>query len=70
LLDIYPARELPMEGVSSELIFKNISVTKHMCNKENLVKIIAEAKPALFCTLGAGDIDTLINPLKDALNKA
>jgi UDP-N-acetylmuramate--alanine ligase len=70
LLDIYPARELPMEGVSSELIFKNISVTKHLCNKENLVKIIAEAKPALFCTLGAGDIDTLINPLKDALNKA
>ncbi len=70
LLDIYPARELPMEGVTSDIIFKDITVAKHRCTKENLVNAVAAANPALFCTLGAGDIDTLVNPLKQALSKA
>lgn len=67
LLDIYPARELPIEGVTSKIIFDKITAKKHLCTKQNLVDIIKSAKPKLFCTLGAGDIDTLVQPLKNIL---
>ncbi len=69
LLDIYPARELPMEGVSSEIIFKEItSPKKYLTNKENLISLLKELKPTILLTIGAGDIDTLIPSIKDALN--
>ncbi|MFN4083794.1 MAG: UDP-N-acetylmuramate--L-alanine ligase [Bacteroidia bacterium] len=67
LLDIYPARELPIEGVTSEIIYKNITCNKHLCSKQKLVNLIEKQKPKLFCTLGAGDIDTLVEPIKNVL---
>lgn len=67
LLDIYPAREQPIEGVTSELIYKNITCKKLLCNKNELTDIVNQKKPKLFCTLGAGDIDTLVEPLKKIL---
>lgn len=70
LLDIYPARELPIPGVTSQIIFEHITSTKHLCRKENLVDLIKTANPTLFCTLGAGDIDTLVLPLKNCLQNA
>ena len=70
LLDIYPARELPMEGVSSELIFNQISNShKRLCNKEELPNIARSFKPGIVLMMGAGDIDTLVTPVKEQLLK-
>lgn len=61
LLDIYPARELPIEGVSSEMIFKNVEVDfKILCNKENLMEVISNKEFDILLTLGAGDIDQFV----------
>lgn len=68
LLDIYPARELPMEGVTSELIksyMGNPNVT--IMTKEGLVAYAANAPLELFITSGAGDIDKLVQPIKEHL---
>lgn len=70
LLDIYPARELPIEGVSSKLIFDNIkeNVDKRMCKKEELLNIIKEENIEVLITLGAGDIDNLVPQIYDIIN--
>ena len=68
LLDIYPARELPIEGVSSQMIkdrMQNESCT--ILSKEGLLKYVKEAPLSLFITAGAGDIDQLIEPIKELL---
>jgi UDP-N-acetylmuramate--alanine ligase len=72
LLDIYPARELPIEGVTSAMIFKNVKLTdKIMCTKEELPVILANLKIEVLITLGAGDIDKMVEPIKQLLlNKA
>jgi UDP-N-acetylmuramate--alanine ligase len=85
LLPIYPARELPIEGVSSELILKEMRMAKaSIKNKEELLQYLdspqSPLSPAvyrdsivpgeIFITAGAGDIDTLIDPIKNIiLNK-
>ncbi len=71
LLDIYPARELPIEGVTSEIIFnKMTSSSARICRMEESLDIIKANKPELLLTVGAGDIDTLVQPLKDILTNA
>lgn len=66
LLDIYPARELPMEGVTSDLIFRGVqSKTKKECTKDELPDVVRKMMPSLLVTIGAGDIDQLIPVLKD-----
>ncbi|MBX5438518.1 MAG: UDP-N-acetylmuramate--L-alanine ligase [Thermoflavifilum sp.] len=61
LLPIYPARELPIPGVSSELIRDAMQKAKVSCvNKKELIEEIARERPSLFITAGAGDIDQLI----------
>ncbi|WP_338872719.1 UDP-N-acetylmuramate--L-alanine ligase [Spirosoma sp. SC4-14] len=68
LLDIYPARELPIEGVSSELIFRDIrSKKKQQSTKAELLDVVRETKPSLLVTIGAGDIDQLLPALKSVL---
>lgn len=68
LLDIYPARELPIEGVSSELIFRDIrSKKKQQSTKAHLLDVVREMKPSLLVTIGAGDIDQLLPALKSVL---
>jgi UDP-N-acetylmuramate--alanine ligase len=70
LLDIYPARELPMEGVSSALIFNQMqNSNKIMCDKKELVRLAASFKPGIVLMMGAGDIDTLVEPVKKQLLK-
>jgi UDP-N-acetylmuramate--alanine ligase len=70
LLDIYPARELPMEGVSSEMIFSQIrNENKILCNKADLQKLAGKFKPGIVIMMGAGDIDTLVEPVKQQLLK-
>lgn len=57
LLDIYPAREQPIEGVSSELILKDIKcANKAVCKKEDLIKTIKNYNFDVLLTAGAGDI--------------
>jgi UDP-N-acetylmuramate--alanine ligase len=68
LLDIYPARELPMEGVTSEIIHKNItSSEKYLTTKDDLLPLLKTLNPKIILTIGAGDIDTLIPSIKTTL---
>ena len=77
LLPIYPARELPMEGVSSQMIIDRMhSEFKMLLSKEDLLKHLQQEKEAhveegfegaLIITAGAGDIDTLVEPIKQIL---
>lgn len=64
LLDIYPAREKPIPGVNSELLLgKMKNEQKQLTQKGALLEIIKEKEPEVLLTLGAGDIDTLIEPI-------
>ena len=72
LLDIYPAREEPIPGVTSEIIFRNVTAPeKILLRKEELMeyldRTVAEEGRDLVVTMGAGDIDRLINPVKELL---
>ena len=74
LLPIYPARELPIENVSSEMIMKNmknpnvqIKEKTELLNYLNAFSQTNENLPGVFITAGAGDIDTLIQPIKNIL---
>ncbi|MDO3645278.1 UDP-N-acetylmuramate--L-alanine ligase [Mucilaginibacter sp. L3T2-6] len=68
MLDIYPARELPIEGVNSDMILQRMkSADKRLINKKDVLNVIKEEKPELLLTVGAGDIDTLVQPLKKIL---
>lgn len=70
LLPIYPARELPMEGVTSELILgKMKNKNKQVLGKEAMLDWMRKNKTELLITAGAGDIDTLVEPIKQILNK-
>lgn len=65
LLDIYPARELPIEGVDSEWLLAKIDgPEKILISKEELVQAASRTENTVFATLGAGDIDRLVEPLK------
>lgn len=69
LLDIYPARELPIEGVTSDIILSRMKLdNKRIVGKQEAVQIIKDEMPGLLLTVGAGDIDTLVEPLKQVLN--
>jgi len=68
LLDIYPARELPMEGVTSQMIADRMQNPAHtILSKEGLLEYVRVAPLDLFITSGAGDIDKLVAPIKNIL---
>ena len=65
LLDLYPAREEPIPGVSSELIFDKIKMSnKIMCNMDDVLDVIKNNPPKLLLTIGAGSIANLVGPLE------
>lgn len=69
LLDIYPARELPIAGVNSEMLLEKATVQhKKLLKKEEVLSYFKANQPEVLVTLGAGDIDTLVQPLKIILN--
>ncbi|RDC56253.1 UDP-N-acetylmuramate--L-alanine ligase [Pedobacter chinensis] len=71
LLEIYPARELPLEGVNSQFLLDKITLeNKKICGKDFVVQHVKDTKPELILTVGAGDIDTIIEPIKNILNNA
>jgi UDP-N-acetylmuramate--alanine ligase len=68
LLDIYPAREEPIEGVSSKMIFDKVTIAdKCLCSKEEVINILKNRKSDVLLTLGAGDIDRLVAPIEKML---
>lgn len=70
LLDIYPARELPIEGVSSELIFNAVTLKdKVLLKKEELMDYLAGEDLDVLVTFGAGDIDRFTGPITEMLEK-
>jgi UDP-N-acetylmuramate--alanine ligase len=68
LLPIYPARELPIEGVTSYSIADKMEADKvQVLEKNELVAWVANHQPHLFITAGAGDIDTLLPDIRSAM---
>lgn len=68
LLDIYPARELPMEGITSETITSRMSNPAHtILSKDGLIEYVRNAPIDLLITAGAGDIDKLTQTIKQLL---
>jgi UDP-N-acetylmuramate--alanine ligase len=69
LLEIYPAREEPIAGVNSQMLLAKVSIEqKQVISKEDLLKEIEKSPRELLLTLGAGDIDRLVEPLKERMS--
>lgn len=68
LLEIYPARELPIEGVNSQMLLDKMrSPDKMLCQKNELLEEIGKRDIEVLLTMGAGDIDTFVEPIKNKL---
>ncbi len=68
LLDIYPAREEPVPGVSSELILNKVKLeNKILCSREQLTGVLEELETDVVITMGAGNIDAQVEPVKMVL---
>ena len=68
LLDIYPAREKPIEGVTSQMLCEKVKMkNKIVCKKENIIEELIKRKLDVLITIGAGDIDQLIIPIEKSL---
>ena len=69
LMDIYPARELPMPGITSQWLLDQISnENKKLVLKEDLIQEIKAANCKIIVTIGAGDIGEMVAPIKEALS--
>lgn len=71
LTEIYPARELPIKGISSRLIYDHLrpGIEKTLCNKEEILEILKQKDIEVLITLGAGDIENYVQPICEILNK-
>ncbi len=68
LLDIYPAREQAIEGISSERLLEKVAINKKMmAHKHELIPLLETLKPKILLSMGAGDIDQLVEPIKNLL---
>ncbi len=68
LLDIYPARELPIEGINADMILQRMqNANKQKYSMQEAIEKVRIEQPGLLLTVGAGDIDTIVQPLKQAL---
>jgi len=64
LLDIYPARELPISGISSQLLLDKINhPNKSLISMTEVTEFLSHRKPEVLVTMGAGDIDQLVEPI-------
>lgn len=67
LLDIYPARELPIPGVTSEIIFKDMTCEKVLLRRDELMGYLENEPVEVLATLGAGDIDRFVGDIAKML---
>ncbi|WP_286776692.1 UDP-N-acetylmuramate--L-alanine ligase, partial [Sphingobacterium sp. UBA2074] len=71
LMEIYPARELPIEGINSSWLLDKITAAeKQLVTAEEVLEFARDEKPELIVTVGAGDIDKLVKPLQAILEHA
>jgi UDP-N-acetylmuramate--alanine ligase len=67
-LDIYPARELPIDGITSTwLLTKIVHTNKKLVNKKELIAAFKNSDATVFITIGAGDIGEMVKDIKSAL---
>ena len=68
---IYPARELPIEGVTSQLIYDQLrpGIEKTLCRKEEILDLLKQKEIEVLIALGAGDIENYVQPICEILNK-
>lgn len=65
LLDIYPAREKPIEGINSEWLLSQVKLDKkYLLKPDQVTDYIAKNRPEMVLTIGAGDIDKLVQPIE------
>ena len=70
LLDVYPAREAPIPGVTSGMIYERVTIgDKTLCRKEQLMELLEKDETDVLVTFGAGDIDRFVEPIRTMLNK-
>ena len=71
LCDIYPARELPIDGVTSKLIYDNLrpGMEKYMVSKEHVVELLTKGSFDVLISLGAGDIEDYVPKIEHALRE-
>lgn len=68
LLDIYPAREQPIEGITSAMLLEKVKAERKMVSeKDTLIEQIKAWQPEVLLTIGAGDIDKFVEPIKAEL---
>lgn len=68
LLEIYPARELPIDGVNSQMLIDRMKLKEKMiCSKAELVETVINKRSEVVLAMGAGDIDTFVEPIKNRL---
>ena len=68
LLDIYPAREKPIEGINSKALLEKVGIAnKRLCSKEQLISCVEAKNTEVLIMMGAGDIDRLLEPVKEKL---
>jgi UDP-N-acetylmuramate--alanine ligase len=71
LLDIYPAREKPIDGINSQMLLDKMKCKeKFLVKKENVLEFLKTHPPQVVMTLGAGDIDSLIEPIEKLLTES
>lgn len=68
LLEIYPAREKPIDGVTSKMLAKKCTIKNEVCSKEELINVLKKKDIEVLLTLGAGDISTMVEPIKGLYN--
>ena len=69
IVDIYPARELPISGVTSALIYDNLKpgIKRQMCSKEEILDVVRQGGFDVLVTLGAGDIENYVPQITELL---
>jgi len=68
LLEIYPARKLPIPGVGSDMLLRRMkNSSARLLEKEELLEMLQTVRPGVLLTLGAGDIDTFVQPIRELL---
>ena len=70
-MPIYPAREMPIEGVNAEVLLEGIEMDQKslLVSEKDLYMALKQEEKFVVSTIGAGDIDRLINPLKSFLSE-
>ena len=68
LLEIYPAREKPIDGVTSQMLAEKCTIKNKVCSKKQLLSVLEKKDFEVLLTMGAGDISTLVQPIKEFYN--